>query len=292
MLEFLRNWLPIDVSAHGPQLDRWTAIIHWLMLVLFVGWGIYFVIVLFRFRASRHPRADYEGTKTHFSTYVEVGVALFEAFLLLGFAIPAWAKWVQAPDPAEHPIEVHVVGEQFAWNVHYPGPDGAFGRRDVQLVSTSNPLGIDPEDPASKDDVTTVNQLRLPVDRPVTVLLTSKDVIHSFGLPYFRVKQDAIPGMQVPVHFTPTMVTPEESRFPKCAAEKNCWEIACAQLCGLGHFRMRGYVQILAQDEYDQWLSAEVAKKMPAPEPEPAAEPAAEEGAPVSGDAAAETAAS
>ena len=112
-----------------------------------------------------------------------------------------------------------------------------------------------------------VNQLRLPVDRPATVLLSSKDVIHSFGLPYFRVKQDAIPGMEIPVHFTPVMTTPEESRFPKCAAEKTCWEIACAQLCGLGHFRMRGYVSVLEQAEFDDWMAAEVAKKMPEPEP-------------------------
>lgn len=276
MLEFLNNWLPIDASAHGPELDRWTAVIHWLMLVLFVGWGIYFLIALFRFRAGRNPRASYEGTKTHFSTYAEVGVALFEGVLLVGFAIPAWSKWVQPPDPASDPVEVRVVGEQFAWNVHYPGPDSVFGRRDAHLVTASNPLGIDPADPAAADDVTAVNQLRLPVDRPATVRLSSKDVIHSFGLPYFRVKQDAIPGMEIPVHFTPTMVTPEESRFPGCAASKTCWEIACAQLCGLGHFRMRGYVQILEQGEFDEWMGAEVAKKMPAPEtgPEPAVQDA------------------
>lgn len=267
MLEFLNNWLPIDASAHGPELDRWTAIIHWLMLVLFVGWGIYFLVVLVRFRAARHPRASYEGTKTHLSTYAEVGVALFEGVLLVGFAIPAWSKWVQPPDPAADPVEVRVVGEQFAWNVHYPGPDGTFGRREAHLTTAANPLGIDPADPAAADDVTAVNQLRLPVDRPVTVRLTSKDVIHSFGLPYFRVKQDAIPGMEIPVHFTPTMVTPEESRFPKCAASKTCWEIACAQLCGLGHFRMRGYIQILEQGEFDEWMGAEVAKKLPEPTP-------------------------
>jgi len=276
MLEFLNNWLPIDASAHGPELDRWTAVVHWLMVVLFVGWGVYFVLALYRFRAGRNPRASYEGTKTHFSTYAEVGVALFEGVLLVGFAIPAWAKWVQPPDPADDPVEVRVVGEQFAWNVHYPGPDGTFGRSDVELVTASNPLGIDPDDPASKDDVTTVNQLRLPVDRPVTVRLASKDVIHSFGLPYFRVKQDAIPGMEVPVHFTPTTVTPTESRFPKCAADRTCWEIACAQLCGLGHFRMRGYVQILEQGEYAAWIDGEVAKRMPAPEPAAAEAPVEE----------------
>lgn len=284
--------LPEVASAHGADIDHINVLVHWLMAALFVGWGGFFIWLLIRFRRGRNPRAEYGGIQTKAGSWLEGGVAVAEAILLVGFSIPMWHQRVEAfPAEAEATV-VRVVGEQFAWNVHYPGPDGTFGRRDVHLVSTSNPLGIDPEDPASLDDVTTVNQLRLPVDRPVTVLLTSKDVIHSFGLPYFRVKQDAIPGMEVPVHLTPTMVTPEESRFPKCAVEKTCWEIACAQLCGLGHFRMRGYVQILRQEEYDQWLSAEVAKKMPTPEPAPAVEPAAGESQPSEEAAATQAAAS
>lgn len=287
MLDFLNRWLPIDASAHGAELDSMTALVHWLMLVLFVGWGLYFLFVLFRFRAKRNPQADPVGVKSHFSTWAEGGVALIEGLLLIGFAIPAWGKWVAPPADTADPIEVRVVGEQFAWNVHYPGPDDMFGRQDVHLVTAANPLGLDPEDPMGKDDVVAVNQLRLPVDRPATVLLSSKDVIHSFGLPYFRVKQDAIPGMEIPVHFTPVIVTPEESRLPKCAGTKSCWEIACAQLCGLGHFRMRGYITILETGEFDEWMAAEVAKKMPPP-PEPeAVEEAGEDG--VDGEEADET---
>ncbi len=267
MLEFLNRWLPIDASAHGATLDRWTAIVHWLMLVLFVGWGIYFVYVLLRFRAGRNPRANHQGTTSHVSTYIEGGVAVVEGVLLFAFAIPAWSRWVTPPSPAENPVEVRVVGEQFAWNVHYPGPDGRFGRGDAHLVSATNPLGLDPADPSGRDDVTTINQLRLPVDRPVTVHLGTKDVIHSFGLPYFRVKQDAIPGQDIPVHFEPVMVTPPEDRLPGCAATQSCWEIACAQLCGLGHFRMRGYVTVLEQAEYEAWMAEQVAAKLAAPAP-------------------------
>ena len=99
-----------------------------------------------------------------------------------------------------------MVGEQFAWNIHYPGPDGKFGRTDIKLVSADNPLGLDRTDPNAKDDITTINQLNLPVDRPVLVHLSSKDVIHSFGLYEMRVKQDAIPGMNIPVWFIPNRV--------------------------------------------------------------------------------------
>ncbi len=260
MQQFLAQWMPIDVSAHGYQIDRIIGMVHWLMAVLFVGWALYFIYVLYRFRAGKNPKASYQGAKSHFSSYVEVGVAALEAVLLIGFAIPAWSSWVTTPAADERPFEVRVVGEQYAWNVHYPGPDGVFGRAEAALVDTAtNPLGIDRSDPYAQDDVTTINQLHVPVDREVIVYLSSKDVIHGFFLPQLRVKQDAIPGMRIPVHFRATQTTPEESRFPACSAEKNCWEIACAQLCGLGHFRMRGFYTVHSQAEFEAWMNEQVA---------------------------------
>lgn len=279
MKDFLARWMPIDASTHGAQLDSMNALVHWLMAVLFVGWGLYFIYVLFRFRSGRNPEASYEGTKSHYSTWIEGGVVLFEAILLIGFAIPAWARWVAPHAEDANPLEIRVVGEQFAWNIHYPGEDGVFGRSDPHLMAGgTNPLGLDPEDPASHDDVVSVNQLHLPVDRPITVLLSTKDVIHSFFLPVMRVKQDAIPGQEIPVRFTAKMTTPEESTFPGCAAEKTCWEIACAQLCGLGHYRMRGFYTVHEESGFESWLAAQDPFVAPEPEPEPmaeAAEPAA-----------------
>src|ERR1700682_822249 len=128
MQEFLAQWMPIDASAHGPQIDRLNAWVHILMLVLFVGWGLYFLYVLRRFSAKNNPRASYTGTTSHFSTYVETGVAVIEVILLLGFSIPIWYTWAKRPDQARNPLELHVVAEQFAWNVHYSGKDGIFGR--------------------------------------------------------------------------------------------------------------------------------------------------------------------
>ncbi len=133
-------------------------------------------------------------------------MALIEIGLLIFYAIPAWATRVKAFPAESEAVVVRVVAEQFAWNVHYPGPDGKFGRTDIKLVSADNPLGLDRSDPNAKDDITTINQLNLPVDRPVLVHLSSKDVIHSFGLYEMRVKQDAIPGMTIPVWFIPNRV--------------------------------------------------------------------------------------
>ncbi len=244
MESFLARWMPPDASAHGPALDAMNAYVHWLMAVLFVGWGLYFVYVLFRFRRGRHPRASYTGTTSHVSTWTEGAVVVAEIVLLAGFSIPAWARWTTPPPPGANPLVLRVVGEQFAWNVHYPGSDGRFGRSDPKLMDASNPLGLDPSDRDGKDDVVTINQLHLPVDRAVTVRLTSKDVIHSFTLPVMRVKQDAIPGMEIPIHFTPVL-----------ANDGQRWEVACAQLCGLGHYRMRGFLTVHPPGGFEAWLA-------------------------------------
>ncbi|HEY7446083.1 MAG TPA: cytochrome c oxidase subunit II [Vicinamibacterales bacterium] len=243
MLELLG--LPEQASAHAAEIDRMIVLVHWLMAVLFVGWGSFFIYTLIRFRASRHPRADYGGVKSHFSTYVEVGVALVEAILLVGFAIPAWANRVDDIPNESDAVVVRVIAEQFAWNAHYPGADGVFGRTDIKLVAADNPIGLDRTDGAAKDDITTINQLNLPVNRPILIHLSSKDVIHSFSLNQMRVKQDAIPGISFPVWFTPT--------------KTGDWEINCSQLCGLGHYRMRGFYSIKTQQDYDTWLKEEAA---------------------------------
>ncbi|HYO79499.1 MAG TPA: hypothetical protein VE010_23735 [Thermoanaerobaculia bacterium] len=247
MREWLAYYMPPDYSAHGAELDALSAYVHWLMLALFIGWGILFAFMLFRFRAKRHPKAIYHGTKSHASKWAEIGVFVIECVLLFGISIPAWSRWTTRPSRDQNAMEIRVVGEQFAWNIHYPGADGIFGKTDVNHVSSSNPLGIDVADPHAKDDVTSLNVLHLEVNRPVIIRLTSKDVIHSFFLPYMRVKQDATPGMEVPVHFTPVKAGGQDPKHP--------WEIACAQLCGLGHYRMKGSFQVHTQAAFAKWMS-------------------------------------
>lgn len=249
MKDFLAQWMPPDYSKHGPELDQLSAYVHWLMLILFIGWGLLFTFMLFRFRASKHPKASYHGTRSHFSTWVEGAVFVAECVLLFGISIPAWSAWTTSPDKGKNPLEIRVVGEQFAWNIHYPGADGVFGKVDVSHVSSSNPLGLDVTDPNAKDDVITLNQMHLELNRPVIVRISSKDVIHSFSLPYMRVKQDATPGMEVPVHFTPV----------KATVGAETWDIACAQLCGLGHYRMKGQFQVHTKEDFAKWIAAEPA---------------------------------
>jgi cytochrome c oxidase subunit 2 len=234
---------PVQASTHAAEVDQMTVLVHWLMLVLFVGWGLFFIFVLFRFRRSANPKASYTGAKGKISKGLEVAVALIEVFLLVFYAIPAWAKRVKAFPAESEAVVVRVVAEQFAWNIHYPGPDGKFGRTDIKLVSADNPLGLDRRDPNAKDDVTTINQLNLPTDRPVLVHLSSKDVIHSFGLFEMRVKQDAIPGLDIPVWFIPNRI--------------GDYEITCSQLCGLGHYRMRGFLNIKSDADYHAFLDEE-----------------------------------
>jgi cytochrome c oxidase subunit 2 len=269
MQAFLARWMPINASAHGGQLDMLTSWVHWLMAILFVGWSLYFLYVLFKFRAGANPKASHAGAESHFSSYIEAGVAIVEVVLLVGFAIPAWAAWTDIPENTDV-FEVRVIGQQFAWNVHYPGPDGVFGRTDITLVDDAfgNPTGLDRSDPAAQDDVVMINQLYLPVDQDIVVNVMSRDVIHSFFLPQMRVKQDAIPGMMTPVHFRAIEATPEESRYPGCVADKNCWEIACAQLCGANHYRMQGFYVVLPQAEFDAWMAQQQAALGNLPSPE------------------------
>jgi len=255
----MTDWLglPVLASAHGGQIDGLIGLIHVFMLVLFVGWGGFFLYCLVRFRRSRNPVADYAGVTSHRSTHFEIGVAVVEAILLFGFAIPLWATRVEAMPPENEALVVQVTGEQFAWNIHYAGPDGVFGRQDVTLLDLqTNPLGLDRTDPAAMDDVTMLNQLYLPVNRPIIVRLRSKDVIHSFGVPEFRVKQDAIPGLTIPIWFVPTVTTAEMRARTGNAAFQ--YEIACAQLCGLGHYRMRGFVTVQTAEEFQTWLEERV----------------------------------
>jgi cytochrome c oxidase subunit II len=259
----MTEWLglPPLATAHGAQIDGLIGWTHIFMLVLFVGWGGFFAYCLVRFRRSRQPVANYAGVKSHTSSYLEVAVLVVEMVLLFAFSIPLWAARVDRMPAANEALLVEVTGEQFAWNIHYAGPDGVFGRTDIKLLDLqSNPLGLDRSDPAAKDDVTTVNQLYLPVNKPIIVRLRSKDVIHSFGVPEFRVKQDAIPGLTIPVWFIPT-VTTAEMRTRTGNAEFQ-YEIACAQLCGLGHAAMRGFVTVQTAEEFQKWMDEKVKEQI------------------------------
>jgi cytochrome c oxidase subunit 2 len=140
-------------------------------------------------------------------------------------------------------IFVRFIAQQFAWNVRYPGPDGVFGRQDMKFVASDNVFGVDPSDPNGKDDIQLLNEIHVPVNKPVIIYLSSKDVIHSLKIISMRVTQDTIPGLRIPVWFKPV----KEGRY----------QINCAQLCGNGHSAMSGgYLVVESQAAFDKWLKS------------------------------------
>ena len=238
----MTRFMPIPASAHAGQLDTIMTIVHLVIAVLFIGWLAFLTWTLIRFRRSRQPRADVDGLRSRTPARLEVAVVAAEVVLLAFFALPAWMALAGSPPAGTSPLVVRVVAEQFAWNAHYAGADGVFGDTHVHLVGTGNPLGLD-RSGAGADDVVTTNRIPLIKDRPVMVQLSSKDVIHSFGLPNFRVKMDATPGMLVPVWFTPTMA--------------GAFDVVCSQLCGLGHYRMRAVVEVVDEAAFAAFIEEE-----------------------------------
>lgn len=233
--------LPVMASEYGKNVDNLIIYVHLLMIALFVGWLGYFAYALFRFRKSRHPKANYAGLKGNASAYVEGAVAFIEAVLLIGFAIPLWAKVVDHVPSEKEAVVLRVVAQQFAWNIRYPGPDGVFGKQDVKLISPTNPWGDVKDDPDGKDDITTLNEIHAPVNKPVVIHLSSKDVIHSFKVIALRVTQDALPGLSIPVWFK--------------AVKEGRYQINCAQLCGNGHANMsQGFLTLESQEAFDKWV--------------------------------------
>lgn len=234
--------LPEQASTYAPEVDRLFHLIMWITGVIFV---IVEAMLLFFLWKYRH-REGRVATYTHGNNRLEVVWTIIPAVICVMLALLSRRIWEDIKEHMPHDaLEVHVTGEQFAWNFRYPGPDGKFD---------------------TPDDILTLNQLHFPVGKPVIVTLTSKDVIHSFFLPEFRVKQDAVPGMHSRIWFEGNKV--------------GHWEIACAELCGLGHFRMKGFVTVDTPADYEKWLAEQAAEQ--AGEPKQATVPAATDVKPVS----------
>lgn len=238
-LNKLMGMLP-NKSEHGKEIDHMLNFCHWFMLVLFVGWSTYFLYCIWRFRASRNPKADHHGVRNHVSTHIEASVVIIEAVILLGFGIPLWGKRVnEIPDQQKaEALKIRAIGFQFGWHIHYAGPDGVFGRQSVRFINNSNPLGIDPNDPYGNDDAVT-REMHLIVNQATVVRVSSLDVVHGFALHEMRVQQDATPGTEAPMWFRPV--------------ETGTWQIICAQLCGDGHSGMAATYVSETRQEFDDW---------------------------------------
>jgi cytochrome c oxidase subunit II len=238
-------WFPKVASEHGSRIDS-------LFMAVLVVTGIAFVLVqgalgffVARYGTNGTERASYWHDNPRAEAFLLITTAVILTVLVF-MGQRVWASIYFSNEP-ENATIIQVTGEQFSWTFHYPGRDGQFGRTDVKLITNTNTIGLDREDAAAKDDIVSGNQMHVRVGKPVRVRLRSKDVIHSFFLPNFRIKQDAVPGMGIEVWFTPT--TPGN------------YEIACAELCGLGHYRMRAFLTVdPSEDAYNKWLE-EAAKQ-------------------------------
>lgn len=263
--------LPVAASSYAGKIDFGIWLIHAAMLGIFVLWGTFFVYLLVKFRARpghNAVREDHDDTPARISVpdsiskfpfaqmlYKNKGelkslipdmvIMTFEVALIVFYAIPVWSSIKASVPEVKDPIRVEIVSEQFGWNIHYAGPDGKLGPRKMELTHFSNPIGLDVAHADSADDVVMGNEMRLPVDRTVVIDLLSKDVIHSFFIPEFRLKQDAVPGLNIPMWVTPT----KTGKF----------EITCAQLCGFAHSLMRGDVYVQTQEEFDAWYKSRLA---------------------------------
>ncbi len=230
-------------SKHGLTGNQMLAIVHWFMLILFVGWTAFLFVILFKFRSKKNPNAQYHGMTSHFSTHVEIGVVIVEVVLLLGFAFPFWAK---RSDKAERPtgedvVNLRAVGEQYRWSFHYAGADNQMGITSYDRLSGENPVGLVGEDPNAKDDFISIGELVLPKDRPVVIQVTSKDVIHGLALVPMFIQQDAIPGQEIPMWFIPQ--------------KTGYWDIVCAQLCGASHAKMVAKLDVKSGKDFDEWYA-------------------------------------
>jgi cytochrome c oxidase subunit 2 len=244
MMEWL---LPEAASAEAVVLDAVLTDVHWHMLAVFLVWLGIFATALVRFREGRHPEPRAHGPRLFWPVVAIGAVVLGDVVLLATRALPAWqARMSSPPAGGVPPLEIRVAAEQFAWQIHYPGPDGRFGRTDAAHISASNPVGIDRESPDAADDIGLTNVLVLPINRPIVIQLTARDVVHSFTLPQMRVKQDATPGFVTRTWFTPV--------------KEGAWEIHCSQLCGLGHYRMRGEYRVVSREAWDRWIAEEVGR--------------------------------
>ena len=224
-------WWMTPVASNWGNIDTTINITLYITAVVFVAVNLFMAWAIFRYRHNPSRRSHYEPENKKLEIWLTV-ITTVGVAAMLAPGLVVWADFVNVPENAD---EVEVVGEQWQWSYRLPGVDGVLGEVDSRYVKQDNPFGMSPNDPAGGDDVlVSSNELHLPIDRPVKLLLRSKDVLHNFAVPQFRVKMDLVPGMVTYVWLTPTRT----GKF----------DILCMELCGIAHYTMRGYVVVDQQD--------------------------------------------
>ncbi|HEY1262706.1 MAG TPA: cytochrome c oxidase subunit II [Terriglobales bacterium] len=239
-------WMP-GASASAPWIDHQFTLTLWLMGIVFVAAqvGLGWFAWKYRDRPGAPPVTYSHGNTTLEAVWTTLTAILFVGLNLMGSRV--WAS--ERFEPAKPgSIQVEATGAQFAWYFRYPGADGTYAPTQAKDISAEeqNPLGMDMMSADAKDDVVS-GVMYLPVNREVDLTLRAQDVIHSLFIPAMRFKQDAVPGLAIHMHFTPV--------------ETGDYEIACAELCGLGHYKMHGMLKVVSQEDFDKWLASKEAEK-------------------------------
>ena len=240
LFAFSREWLPPLASDHGAGVDRMLRFTMFTTGTLILAGHVMLGYMLWRFggRSRASGAMPPEQTQRRWSLAAAAAMALIAEGGVLALGFPVWNQYFATSAP-DNSLTIEITAEQFAWNVRYSGPDGVFGRTEPKRITLDNPLGLDAADPRGTDDIIGLNVIHAVVGRPVRIRLRAKDVLHSFFLPNLRVKQDAVPGMTIEFWFTPS----REGRF----------ELACAQLCGFGHYEMKGLLIVQSAEEFARW---------------------------------------
>ena len=242
-------WMPVGASTAAAGMDHYFIVTFILMGIVFVAAQGILGFFAWKYReGGPFSVARY----SHGNNRLEIIWTVLTCILFVGLNLMSSSIWASERFRAAQPgaVQVEVTGMQFQWYFRYPGADGKFGATKPELIDPSSggegAVGLDSADPASKDDVV-AGTMYVPVGREVEVILRAHDVIHSFFIPSMRFKQDAVPGLAIHMHFTPIST--------------GDYEIACAELCGLGHYKMHGMLKVVSQQEYDAWLAAREAEK-------------------------------
>lgn len=240
LFHLLSPWRFTPLASNWGAIDTTVDITFWVTGIVFIVVNLFMAYCVYRYRYREGALAHYEPENKKLEGWL-TGVTALGVAAMLAPGLFVWADFVTPPDDA---ARVEVSGQQWNWSARYPGADGKLGTVDSSLVTNENPFGMNPEDPNGRDDVLVANsEVHLPVGKPVKVLLRSKDVLHDFTVPQFRVKMDLVPGLVSYLWLTPT--------------KTGTFEILCEELCGLGHFAMRGSVVVQTQEDYDAWLASQ-----------------------------------
>ncbi len=240
VFHWLSPWWITPLASNWSTIDTTIDITLYITAVVFVAVNLFMAYAVYRYRHNPERRAHYEPENKKLESWLTIVTAVGVAAMLAPGLI-VWADFVSVPEEAD---EVEVLGMQWQWHYRFPGEDGQLGEVDASFVGPDNPFGMNPRDEAGNDDrLISSNELHLPKDQPIKLLLRSRDVLHDFAVPQFRVKMDLLPGMVTHAWFTPT--------------KTGKYDVLCMELCGVAHYAMRGYVVVDERADFDSWLAAQ-----------------------------------